>query len=335
MAGVPYVFGNATTSIPLSNLDADFNTPVTIGTSTVGLGNTTTSLVGLSNVSTTIVGSTGNLTIQSGSTTAITVDTSQNVGIGTTTPQAKLDITVASGKNLALTKTGGAYLSYLEGATQRATINGFSGADGLQFTYGASSTEAMRIDSSGYVGIGITTAIANANGLFVRASIGDSYFNHITGTVTGSGYTQFIYGGVLIGNITQNGTTGVLYNLTSDYRLKNNPVALTGASEFIMALQPKTWDWYDGSGKGVGFIAHEFMEVAKYSGNGKKDEVETVDDFDVDGKKIGTKEVPKYQSIQPSSSEVMANLVGLVQELKTIVDTQAIQISALQAKVGV
>ena len=52
MAGVPYVFGNATTSIPLSNLDADFNTPVTIGNTTVGLGNTVTTLgnVTLTNV---------------------------------------------------------------------------------------------------------------------------------------------------------------------------------------------------------------------------------------------------------------------------------------------
>ena len=44
MAGVPYVFGNATTSIPLSDLDANFNTGVTIGNTTVGLGNTVTTL---------------------------------------------------------------------------------------------------------------------------------------------------------------------------------------------------------------------------------------------------------------------------------------------------
>ena len=52
MAGVPFVFGNATTSIPLSNLDANFNTGVTIGNTTVGLGNTVTTLgnVTLNNV---------------------------------------------------------------------------------------------------------------------------------------------------------------------------------------------------------------------------------------------------------------------------------------------
>ena len=121
-------------------------------------------------------------------------------------------------------------------------------------------------------------------------------------------FQLFLTNNAVVGSITQNGTTGVLYNLTSDYRLKDNATPLTGASEFIMALKPKTWDWYDGSGKGVGFIAHEFMEVAKYSGNGTKDEI------DADGK-------PVYQSIQPSSSEVMANLVALVQELKAEVDS--------------
>ena len=52
MAGVPFVFGNATTSIPLSNLDANFNTGLTIGNTTVGLGNTVTTLgnVTLNNV---------------------------------------------------------------------------------------------------------------------------------------------------------------------------------------------------------------------------------------------------------------------------------------------
>ena len=52
MAGVPYIFGNATTSIPLTNLDANFNTGLTIGNTTVGLGNTVTTLgnVTLNNV---------------------------------------------------------------------------------------------------------------------------------------------------------------------------------------------------------------------------------------------------------------------------------------------
>jgi hypothetical protein len=127
----------------------------------------------------------------------------------------------------------------------------------------------------------------------------------------------FGYNGTGIGSITQNGTTGVLYNLTSDYRLKNDPQPLTGSKDFIMALQPKKWQWWDGSGEGVGFIAHEFMEVAKYSGNGEKDAV------DADGK-------PVYQSIQPSSSEVMANLIALVQEQQALIQDLTTRLNTLE-----
>jgi hypothetical protein len=163
--------------------------------------------------------------------------------------------------------------------------------------------------------VGTTSGgVTNTKSIIADIS-GEGYLivNH-TGTASGSVFQYFGYNGNPIGSITQNGTTGVLYNLTSDYRLKNNATPLTGASEFIMALKPKSWDWWDGSGKGVGFIAHEFMEVAKYSGNGKKDEV------DADGK-------PVFQSIQPSSSEVMANLVAMVQELNE-------KVTALEAQLG-
>ena len=52
MSGVPYTFASATSSIPLSELDTNFATPVTIGTTSVALGNTVTTLanVALANV---------------------------------------------------------------------------------------------------------------------------------------------------------------------------------------------------------------------------------------------------------------------------------------------
>jgi len=51
MAGVPNIFANATTSIPLAELDANFATPVTIGSTSVALGNTVTDLAGIGNLS--------------------------------------------------------------------------------------------------------------------------------------------------------------------------------------------------------------------------------------------------------------------------------------------
>jgi Chaperone of endosialidase len=44
---VPYTFATATTAIPLSNLDSNFATAITIGSTAVYLGNTTTTIAGL------------------------------------------------------------------------------------------------------------------------------------------------------------------------------------------------------------------------------------------------------------------------------------------------
>lgn len=54
--GVPNIFGNATTAIPLTNLDANFNTVATLGNASVGLGNTTTSVGNLTLTNTNIEG---------------------------------------------------------------------------------------------------------------------------------------------------------------------------------------------------------------------------------------------------------------------------------------
>ena len=253
-------------------------------------------------------------------TQAMTLDNSGNLLVGTIIPLntgsgrtvftmgASTDIFLNFG-NASSTRWGGIYAN----SSKITTVS-----DGY-YTIETAGSERVRVDSSGNLLVGTTSTSVTSGGIVLQPNGGGSgisaqVIGHITGSGSGQAYHYFNYNSSVVGSITQNGTTGVLYNLTSDYRLKDNPMALTGASEFIMALQPKTWDWHDGSGKGVGFIAHEFMEIAKYSGNGTKDEI------DAEGN-------PVYQSIQPSSSEVMANLVALLQEQQAIIEQ-------LKAKVG-
>ena len=69
MAGVPYTFATATTSIPLSQLDANFNTQITLGNTTVGLGNTVTTI--------------GNLTLTNVNIVSGTVPTPTSIANGT------------------------------------------------------------------------------------------------------------------------------------------------------------------------------------------------------------------------------------------------------------
>ncbi len=242
---------------------------------------------------------TNTVSLATGGTAAVTVDSSQNVAITGTATATKLIPTGTSATG------NGMYLP----ATNAL---GFS-------TAGA---EAVRIDSSGNLLVGTTTAgFSSQTGVSVNNPTAATYLavSHINGATSGGAYIGFVYNAGTIGSVTQNGTTGVLYNITSDYRLKNNPQALTGAKDFVMALQPKKWQWWDGSGEGVGFIAHEFMEVAKYSGQGEKDAL------DAEGK-------PVMQSIQPSSSEVMANLVSFIQEQQALITSLTDRIAALEAR---
>ena len=81
MPGVPNIFGNATSSIPLTQLDANFNTTATLGNTAIGLGNTTTSVGNLTLTNVTIVSGTsavGNVTL--GNTTVGLGNTATSIG---------------------------------------------------------------------------------------------------------------------------------------------------------------------------------------------------------------------------------------------------------------
>ena len=63
---VPYTFGSATTSIPLSQLDSNFATTITLGNTAVQLGNTITTLTGLTSVTTSADSTISGLTVGKG-----------------------------------------------------------------------------------------------------------------------------------------------------------------------------------------------------------------------------------------------------------------------------
>ena len=144
---VPYTFANATSAIPLSQLDSNFATAVTIGNVAVQLGNTATTLgnVTLANVTITSVstpitvtqGGTGNSsaftanavvyapttsTLATGS--ALTFD-GTNLGIGTGSPSVKLDV-VGQINNTGGVLFGGSDSSSLTGTIQYLTGSGLT-----------------------------------------------------------------------------------------------------------------------------------------------------------------------------------------------------------------
>lgn len=106
------------------------------------------------------------------------------------------------------------------------------------------------------------------------------------------------------GNITNvDSSNSTTYNATSDYRVKTDIEDLTGSGEFIDALKPRRYTLTKNGRRMAGFIAHEFAEVSPTSVQGKKDAV------DEGGN-------PLLQSMQASTSEVIANIVAELQALR-------------------
>jgi hypothetical protein len=141
MAGVPNIFGNATTAIPLTQLDANFNTGLTIGNTTVGLGNTVTSLGNLTLANVTIIGSNlsnasnvtlGNTTVNLGQTASSLGNlTLANVTITTINEPSNVTATAAN-STVNFDVLNNAVQYYTSNAAGNWTVN-FRGTSSVTF----------------------------------------------------------------------------------------------------------------------------------------------------------------------------------------------------------
>jgi hypothetical protein len=203
----------------------------------------------------------------------ITMDVNGNVGIGTTSPSAPLTVqgnSSGNGINIIGRSTGQneSWLQWYQnnGSTLNSGILGDN--QGLKFAVGSGQTERMRIDTSGNLLVGTTTnAINDSNSIVLVTNngsvVGQVICNHGTGTGSGERFAAFGYAGSAIGSITQSGTTAVLYNVTSDQRLKENIQDADSASSLIDSLQVRKFDWKaDSTHQRYGFIAQELVTVA-------------------------------------------------------------------------
>ena len=122
----------------------------------------------------------------------------------------------------------------------------------------------MRIDSSGDLMVGTTSENAYNGGFSVKTGT-VPYINvgHASSVTSGNYYAAFRHGTNTLGTITQNGTTGVLYNTSSDERLKENIADSADAGSKVDAIQIRQFDWIaDGSHQDYGVIAQELVTVA-------------------------------------------------------------------------
>ena len=300
---------------------------------------------------------TGILNLQTAGTNAVTVDASQRVGIGTTSPNCNFQVNgvvrAATDNDkgvFSLGESAGAYSVnvglWRGGANSAVSIStgivttggnflNLGGYDGIAFTTGAanigSQTERMRIDSSGKlimasvadgtlgtIQAGITANTGSTNAIIaVAANSNGAYPFGARGESTNQGLVGFFNSSnSVIGSVTKSGNN-VAYNTSSDYRLKENIVPMTGALNKVAQLKPVTYTWKEDGSSGQGFIAHELQEVISDAVFGEKDAVDA-------------KGNPKYQGVD--TSFLVATLTAAIQEQQTIINDLKARVTALEAK---
>jgi hypothetical protein len=308
------------------------------GTTTINSGTINGTTVGATTPSTvkaTNLAYTGTLT---GGTGVVAIGGSQiykdidgNVGIGTTSPTALYKLHVAGNQFIdGNVRVTGSTIRVV--GSPGATIPSFQPGDdensGLYWArtdvIGLSTAGLARLqcDELGNVLIGAATTAATSYGLKILNDNTVSKILRIDRQSADGPVAQFGRGGTQVGRIDVT-STATAYVTSSDYRLKENIAPMTGALEKVAALKPCTYKWKSTGEMGQGFIAHELQAVVPECVVGAKDAVETLDDVDAEGLKIGTKEVPAYQGID--TSFLVATLVAAIQELSA-------KVAALEAK---
>ena len=192
-----------------------------------------------------------------------------NVGIGTTSPQRPLHVDGTEGvARFTSTASGNNGFEVGIGTASQAFL-WQSESQFMQFA--TANTERMRITSAGELYIGHTSTNP-ANGLTVVDPSTGTYIqlDHINGTASGSIFSLFRYNQSVIGSITQNGTSQVSFNISSDYRLKEDLQDFAGL-DMVSKIPVYYFKWKTDESRSYGVMAHELQEVLPDAVVGKKD----------------------------------------------------------------
>ena len=171
-------------------------------------------------------------------------------------------------------------------------------------------------DGSGKWIFGASTSNFNSSYIFLNNASTGNWAQTITDSYSGGqSFMSFNYGSTQIGKITGN-NSATTYSTSSDYRLKENILPMTGALDKVAQLKPVTYDWKAG-GSSQGFIAHELAEVCPDAVVGEKDAVNE------DG-------TIKPQGID--TSFLVATLTAAIQEQQALITDLTARLTALEAK---
>jgi hypothetical protein len=268
------------------------------------------------------------------------IDSSGNVGIGTSSPTGRLTVSgtlhlvgsgtfPATGEGLEIVPAAAGGDNYVQAYSRTASSWQKLNITALQTVFGTNGSERMRIDASGNVLIGLTSAPFPAS-LFTRRTGGSSIISQQTDSASdvisiwnsgasGNNIFTVFYTEASItgrGSIDYNRAgNAVRYNTSSDYRLKENISDLDNALNKVISLKPRKFTWKETGHESDGFIAHELAEVVPDAVSGEKDAV------DAEGN-------PQYQGID--TSFLVATLTAAIQELKVELDVLKSELNTLK-----
>jgi len=167
-----------------------------------------------------------------------------------------------------VTNTGGDAFFGMERSAGNEFIAGSTGYDtiirgpsGIAFSANGGSAMQMRLSSSGLAVTGALSATVGITSSFDNSAAQGINIRETT-NASNAFFTVFRRAdNTEIGSITRVGTTNaVVYNTTSDGRLKENLRDFTDSGRLIDSLKPRVFDWRncDENGKNaIGFIAQE------------------------------------------------------------------------------
>ena len=121
-----------------------------------------------------------------------------------------------------------------------------------------------------------------------------------------------------VGYVATNGTS-TSYSTSSDYRLKEDAVPMTGATERVKALRPINFAWKADGSRTDGFLAHEAQEVVPEAVHGTKDAMRE-EDYEV---------TPAVEEVRDEEGTVTTEAVAAVMGTRSVPDYQGIDQSKL------
>ena len=260
----------------------------------------------------------GILQLQTNETTAVTIDASQNVGVGTASPSYKLDVNGSIRGDTFVRATSGSVSSYLV-ANSGGSFGVVGTASNHPLLFNTNDTERARIDSSGNLLVGTTSAYNNTNTFFKTSGANlpalCAFKNSAANTDNAFVVTNGAGGGTNSFIILANGNalnTNNSYGAISDARLKENIEDATPKLADLMQVRIRQYN----------LIADE--EKQKQLGV-VADELETVFPAMVAEDNNGFKNV-KYSVFVPM-------LIKAIQEQQAQISSQAAVITTLTERI--